>query len=263
MHARHSVTTHFLLTILSLSYSHIFTFPHYHIITLIMKHIFLLLTAVLMHVVSYAQSDSLLLKANELYANGEFALAAEQYEAVIVDNGVAPEIYYNLGNAYYKLNEVGRAILNYERALLLSPNYADAQHNLELTKLKIVDDIPQNEVFFLQRWIDNLIKVFSSNQWIYLSVGLFVICLVFALLFLFGASHGTRKTSFYVAFLLLLVSVVCFVFSGIQKNKVENRNEAVIMLGVVVVKSSPDKKGTDLFQLHEGTKVTVKSTLSE
>ena len=237
---------------------------NFHIITLIMKHIFLLLTIILMPVLSSAQNDSLLLSANELYANNEFALAAQQYEAVIADNnGVAPEIYYNLGNAYYKLNEIGRAILNYERALLLLPNYADAQHNLELAKLKIVDEIPQDDVFFLKRWTDDLIKVFSSNQWIYLSVGLFVICLVFVLLFLFGASHGTRKTSFYIAFLLLLISIVSFVFSGIRKNQAENRNEAVIMMGVVVVKSSPDKNGTDLFQLHEGTKIGIKSTLGE
>ena len=228
-----------------------------------MKHIFLLLTAILMHVLSYAQSDSLLLKANELYANGEYTLAAEQYESVIADNGVAPEIYYNLGNAYYKMNEIGRSILNYERALLLSPNYADALHNLELAKLRIVDDIPQNEVFFLKRWIGDFVKVFTSNQWLYFSIGLFVLCLVFAGLFLFGVSYSLRKTSFYIALLSLLISILFFVFSGIRKDHVEQRSDAVVMMGVVVVKSSPDKKGTDLFQLHEGTKVTVKSTLND
>ena len=228
-----------------------------------MKHIFLLLIAVLTHVTLYAQSDSLLLKANELYANGEYALAASRYEAVIADKGVAPEIYYNLGNTYYKMNEIGRSVLNYERALLLSPNYADALHNLELAKLKIVDDIPQNEVFFLKRWVNDLMNTFSSNQWFYFGVGLFVLCLVFVGLFLFGSSYSLRKTSFYAALFSLLISILFAIFSGIRKDHVTKRSDAVIMVGVVVVKSSPDKKGTDLFQLHEGTKVTVKSTLGE
>jgi Bacterial SH3 domain. len=108
-----------------------------------------------------------------------------------------------------------------------------------------------------------MIKVFSSNQWVCISVVLFVVCLVFAGLFLFGASYSLRKTSFYVALFSLLISILFFVFSSIRKDHVTKKNDAIVMVGVVVVKSSPDKKGTDLFQLHEGTKVTVKSTLGE
>ncbi len=229
-----------------------------------LKRISLLMMLVVVSALSFAQpKDSLVHAANELYAQGNYASAAKQYEAIIAENSVAPEIYYNLGNAYYKMNETGRSILNYERALRLSPNYADAKHNLELAKLKIVDNIPQHESFFLLRWLENFIKLFSSNQWLFVSGGLFVLALLLVFVFMFGSSHGMRKSSFYLAVILFLISLLFFVFSGIRKNQFEKRDSAVVMVGVVVVKSSPDKRGTDLFQLHEGTKIKIKSSLSE
>ena len=101
----------------------------------------------------------------------------------------------------------------------------------------------------------------TSNQWLGISVALFVITLILIFLFIFGSTHFMRKLSFQVAVSLLLVCLASFIFSGIRKDQLVNHREAIVMVGVVTVKSSPDKSGTDLFQLHEGTKVKVKSTL--
>lgn len=208
----------------------------------------------------FAQSDAVK-EANILYARGNFVDAAKEYEKVIKNEGFAPELYYNLGNAYYKSNEIGLSILNYERALRLSPTFDDARYNLELAQQKVVDNIVQTPTFFLGRWILNLIKLLSSNQWLYISLTVFIFTLLFVFLFLFGNSHQLRKISFYAGSILLISSLVGLTFSGIRKNQLINHDEAIVMTGVVSVKSSPDKSGTDLFQLHEGTKVTVKSTL--
>ena len=207
-----------------------------------------------------AQSNALK-QANNLYSKGEYTDAAKQYEKVLAAEGVAPELYFNLGNAYYKSNELGKCILNYERALRLSPMYEDARYNLETAQLKVVDNVAQNQSFFIGKWIDSLIKMLSSNQWFWTSVILFLLCLGGAFLFIFGSSRIIRKTSFYAASVMLGISLLTVFFAGIRKDQMMNHREAIVMTGTISVKGSPDKSGTDLFQLHEGTKVVVKSTL--
>jgi DNA uptake lipoprotein len=209
---------------------------------------------------SIAQSNTLK-QANSLYIKGDYLSAAKQYEKILSNEGVAPELYFNLGNAYYKTNELGRSILNYERALRLAPSYEDARFNLEMAQLKVVDNSVQSSTFFLGRWIENFIKLLTSNEWLYSSFALFVLTLTLVFLFIFGATLFVRKTSFHTAVVLLVLSVLSFVFAGVRKDQLINHREAIVMTGVVTVKSSPDKSGTDLFQLHEGTKVKVKSSL--
>jgi tetratricopeptide (TPR) repeat protein len=198
--------------------------------------------------------------ANDLYAKGDYTNAAKEYEKVL-KNGVAPEIYFNLGNAYYKTNEIGRSILNYERALRLSPSFEDAKFNLELAQLKVVDNIVPSPTFFIGRWIQNLIKLLTSNQWLFISFCVFILFLIFVFLFIFGPSRMIRKFSFYFATVLVGISFVSLIFAGVRKGQIINHSDAIVMSGVISVKSSPDKSGTDLFQLHEGAKVTIKSTL--
>jgi len=226
-----------------------------------MKRIILFLSLILC-VSPFAFSQKNAVKqANDLYARGEYADAAKQYEKILSKDGVAPEIYFNLGNAYYKSNEIGRSILNYERAIRLSSSFDDAKVNLELAQLKVVDNIVPSPTFFIGRWIQNLIKLLSSNQWLFISFGVFLFCLISAFLFIFGPSRSLRKISFNLAIVLLGISFFSLAFAGIRKAQMVNHSEAIVMSGVISVKSSPDKSGTDLFQLHEGAKVSIKSTL--
>ena len=200
-------------------------------------------------------------QANDLYAKGDYSNAAKLYEKVLSTDGVAPEIYFNLGNSYYKSNEIGRSILNYERALRLSPSFDDAKFNLELAQLKVVDNIVPSSTFFIGRWIQNLIKLLTSNQWLFISFGVFILCLVSVFLFIFAPSRTTRKISFNIAVIVFGISFFTLVFAGVRKDQMVNHSDAIVMSGVISVKSSPDKSGTDLFQLHEGAKVSIKSTL--
>lgn len=202
-------------------------------------------------------------KANSLYKKTDYQGAAMLYEDVVTRYGVSPELYYNIGNAYYKAGEVGRSILNYERALRLSPTYDDAKANLELAQTKVVDNIVQVPPFFVKRWVNSIIKLLGVDQWYIISVIIFVITLLSFLYFVFGNNLIIRRFSFYGAFVLLVLTFITAVFGLVRRSELTNHNQAIIMVGTVVAKSSPDKSGTDLFQLHEGTKVLIKSDLDQ
>lgn len=207
--------------------------------------------------------DSILVLASKLYAGGNYQEAAVKYEELLLSDGAAAELYYNLGNAYFKSNEQGKAILNYERALRLRPNYADARHNLEFANLKVIDNLEVNDAFFLKKWTDMLIKLHSSDGWFLLGGVAFIITMIALLLFIFGKTILMRKMFFYAGLIGLVVSISSVIFSGIRKQQLLNHDEAIVLSGVVVVKSAPDKSGTDLYQLHEGTKVSVISVLGD
>src|ERR1035437_1857076 len=194
-----------------------------------MKRILLFLSLILCHgPIAFAQTDALKL-ANSLYAKGDYTNAAKQYEKILSTNKVAPELYFNLGNAYYKSNEVGHSILNYERALRLSPSFDDARFNLELAQLKVVDNIVPSPTFFIGRWIQNLIKLLTSNEWMLISFGVFILCLFFVFLFVFGPSRFIRKMSFNFALVFLLFSLLSLFFAGVRKGQMYNHSEAIVM----------------------------------
>lgn len=205
--------------------------------------------------------DGLYKQANEMYKKGNYSDAAKLYEEAL-KTGISPELYYNLGNAYYKTSEIGLSILNYERAIRLKPSYKEAQTNLQFVQQKVVDNLTATPGFFVKRWMLSVLECFTSNQWAAVSIFTFVLSLGLILLFAFSRERKIRKLTFYGAFFILTLSIASFIMSGLRKDQMLKHRDAIIMNGAVTAKSSPDKSGTDLFQLHEGTKVQVKSTLS-
>lgn len=226
-----------------------------------MKRIIFFIAALMIAVSIVSAKSDAFSRANELYGKAKYSEAAKLYEEILNNEGVAPEIYYNLGNAYYKMSETGLSILNYERALRLRPNYENAKVNLELSELRVVDNVHQISSFFVVRWFEEIIIRLTTNQWLYLSTALFVLSIGLILFFIFSFSVNLRKFSFYSALIVFIISMSTLFFSYVKKNVVDERKEAIIMVGAVTAKSSPDRSGTNLFQVHEGTKVLIQSNL--
>ena len=199
--------------------------------------------------------------ANAAYADGRYEEAAAMYQTLL-DEQPDATLYYNLGNSRFKQGELAQAILNYERALRLKPNYKDAQYNLAFAQSRITDNIVEQD-FFLSSWARTVRNSLSERTWWSTSIGLFICALIALLLFLLGRELWLRKTAFHVAWIALLFSLVAGLNAGSLRQRNTLRNEAIITQGVVNVKSSPDRSGTDLFTIHEGTKVTIRETLGE
>lgn len=227
-----------------------------------MKKIFLLLFTWIFSVSLIAQ-ENVIKEAETAYTQEDYDKAIELYENVLKTYGASAEIYYNLGNAYYKAGEIAPSILNYERALLLDPGDKDIRFNLSIAKQKTVDKIEPIGEFFLLKWFESIQNVFSVNAWGTIGVAAFILLIGCLILFFFSKWLRLKKIGFYVGLLLLVVVILSNVFAANQMHDLKNRMSAVVFSSTVTVKSSPDASGTDLFVLHEGTKVFVRSTLGE
>lgn len=208
---------------------------------------------------TFAQSDFDI--ANIAYADGRYEEAAAGYEALLAESPNAT-LYYNLGNARFKQGELAQAILNYERALRLNPNHKDAKYNLAFAQSRITDNIVEQD-FFLSVWVRAVRNSLSEQTWWILSISLFILALIGISLFLLGRETWLRKTAFHIAWIALLFSLTSGLNAGSLHQRDTLRSEAIITQGVVNAKSSPDRSGTDLFTLHEGTKVDIRETLGE
>lgn len=195
--------------------------------------------------------------ADKAYQESQYAEAAKIYETLLDEHGESVEIYYNLGNCYYKQKNVAKAVLCYERALLLDPGNADIRFNLDMAKSKAVDKItPVSEVFILT-WVKSLINLRSESQWSSIAISAFILLLIGGGLYIFGNKLILKKIGFIGALIFLLVTVFANWFAHEQKNKLVNRNGAIIMSPTITVRSTPNESGTSLFVLHEGTKVYI------
>ena len=204
-----------------------------------------------------------LAKGNQLYSAGKYAAAVKTYEAVAAKGFESFELYYNLGNALYKSNNITYAILNYERALKLSPNNEDARFNLEMTKKQVVDNIDLLPEPGFLRWWHELINSRPADSWGTHSLFSFFLFLVLFALFLFATTIRNKQLTFWLAVTALCYSLLTFSFGSSQRSKLVNHNSGVITERSVRMKGSPSETGTELFILHEGLSVQITDKLGD
>lgn len=202
-------------------------------------------------------------EANKAYSEGDYATAIEKYTQIIDSGYVAAGVYYNLGNAYFRVHRLADAILYYERAKRLSPSDQDILFNLELAGSYVKDNIEELPRPFFLRWYFAVVRALPPAVWGWISLGTFVITFLFFSLFLYLHRPGIKRWSLRLALVMLLFSVFSLVFAREHYRLMYVKQKAVIYQPTVTVKSTPDESGTDLFILHEGTRVTVEDEMGE
>lgn len=225
-----------------------------------MKKIFLSLMMLVACAMVFAQG-TLTDQAADAYKAGDYGKAVSLYEEIARTEGVSADLYYNLGNAFFKERQYPMAILNYERALLINPGFQDARFNLELARLQTVDKIVPVHEFFLTAWFGAVRDQMSSNAWSYWGIGAFILFMAGAFLYIFTRKQFLRKIGFFGGIAFLVICVFSNIFAFYQKEKLELREHAIVFTPTVTVKGSPADSGTELFVIHEGTKVKIRSTL--
>lgn len=201
--------------------------------------------------------------ANELYAQGDFTTALDNYLAIEQSDMVSADLYYNIANCYYKLSDIPHAVLYYERALKLNPHHADARNNLEIAQASVQDRIDSVPKFILAEWMDNLKYSMSSDGWAWLTIALFALVVLLMTGFRQFGSVSARKASFVLACVLFVLTLCTFSLSLSQRADALSDKGAVVMSPVSSVKSSPGTSGTSLFIIHEGTVLEVKDVVGD
>jgi len=202
-------------------------------------------------------------KANELYAETKYSEAIEIYEQLISNDFLSTDIFFNLGNAYYKKDQIPLAILNYEKALKLQPDNEDAIFNLKIANTKTIDKIEAAPDLFITNTWNRLVTSKTTDSWAYYTVILILIAALLLISYLIAHQVLIKKTGFYGGLFFLFLGLFCWIMAVQNSAYHELSAQAIIMSETVTVKSEPNNASEKLFTLHEGTKINVLETANE
>lgn len=224
------------------------------------KHIFVIISILAISIlpVSAEGADGMFHKANELYKAKRYDESAALYRKILSEGLVSAELYYNLGNAEYRNGNIAQSILNYERALRISPADSDIKNNLALARSKTSDNINTTPKFFLSRWLTGINHCFSATCWGVICIVFIVLVCVAVSLFFMSRSYRIRKASFFAGILLICLLAASIANAAISNNRLYSHDEAIVTTPAVSIKSSPDDGSAEKYILHEGTKLFIK-----
>lgn len=196
-------------------------------------------------------------KGNEQYAKAQYQQAAQTYQQVLKSGYVSAALYFNLGNAFYKSDDLPSAILYYEKAHKLAPDDRDISVNIQFCNLKLADKIEQQPEFFVSRWWHSVILLFPADRFSVLSVVLLLSGFLLLIVYLFTNLMVIKKASFYTGLVTILIGLICIFLASQQIAYFDTHHQAIIFSSSVTVKGSPSINAKPLFVMHEGTKVSI------
>ncbi|WP_254070974.1 tetratricopeptide repeat protein [Pedobacter sp. L105] len=224
-----------------------------------LKQLLYLLIGIVLPLLSFGneQSDVLFAKGNAFYAKAQYKKALGVYQGILQDDQQSAAVYFNMGNANYKLGDIPSALLYYEKANRLSPGDEDINFNLKLAGLKTVDKIDEVPQFFMSRWWTDFILSFSAATFSVFSIVFILLGSAFLILYFFSAVKAVKKFSFYFSVLLFFLGLVTVFITSSQVAYFKANRQAIVFSSPVNVKSEPAERAKLLFVIHDGTKVNI------
>lgn len=193
---------------------------------------------------------------NTYYKSGQYDSAKSAYAEIINDGFYSPELCYNYGNTFFKTGNIPAAILYYERALRLDPNFSDARHNLKISNTFIADNIEPIDQLMVSAWWDNISKSMSPDSWGFIVFFLLCFGCTGVAIYLTARTRGLKQVGFFGAVVAFAMTIVVFSIAQNSKSLYEE-SFAIVFTPSVNVKSEPTIKSTVQFVIHEGLKVKV------
>ncbi|MDE6305037.1 MAG: tetratricopeptide repeat protein [Muribaculaceae bacterium] len=205
------------------------------------------------------QAAGIIEQADSAYTADDFATAARLYTEAIDSIGSSATLYYNLGNAYYRMGNLGKAIVNYERSLRLDPTNQDARENLAFVNARITDQIGDSGTF-LSNTVDNIVASAHPDTWGLIALSSFILMLGAIALYVFASNVAIRKTGFFGGLILLAVTIIANILAFRGAGKAQSHTTAIVIEPSTILSTSPRQpkdRSEEAFLLHEGTKVEI------
>jgi tetratricopeptide (TPR) repeat protein len=209
------------------------------------------------------EPDQMAVQAAKAYNTKHYPEAIAQYEKIIAGGYESYALYYNLGNAYFRNNEIAEAILYYEKALKFAPNNEDIKHNIDVVNSKLTDKVEMVPELFYKRWWKEIVNLIDIDTLAFINITLLTLALVLIAVYIAVSNITLRKISFWSGVSFLLLFGVGVLAASQRNHYLTNQHEAIIFEPTVNIKSSPDENSKDIFVLHEGTKVKLLDVLAE
>lgn len=207
--------------------------------------------------VSFTNANNMFELGNQEYEAGNYQEAINSYQAVLVNGDLSPEVYYNLGNCFYRLEDITNAIYHYERALKLDPGNEKAEHNLSLCYAQTVDKVEPLPEFALTTWYKKVALSQQTDTWALLFVAALLLSMLSMAGFYYVKSVGMKRTLFFGGGILFIISGALLLLAFSNRSILHESKYGVIFEPSVTIYSAPTENSEKLFILHEGTKVEV------
>jgi len=227
-----------------------------------MKNLIVLLLMLFSFTAS-AQNDALFNRATTFYNEGEYEKASENYFKIIENGEHSAAVYYNIGNCYYKLNQIAPSIYYYEKALLLKPNDREIKNNLAYAQNMTLDAFEALPETSLSKLYKNITGLLSFDQWSYASVFFVFLFILAYILFYYLRYSSHKRIAFIASITSLFIAVFCLVLALVQFRDFEAEMPAIVFSEELIVKSEPNNRSSQAFLLHEGTKVYILDELDD
>ena len=227
-----------------------------------MKKILILLLLIA-NVLNAQDEQKIFESANEMYKQQNYEKAIEYYKTLEKYNLISSELFYNLGNSYYKLNKVGPSIYYYEKALKLNPLNKDVQNNLVFARRLALDNIEELPKTVFQKLNSRYLQKLSYNQWAIVSIVFCELGSLLFLLFYFSNQPRSKRTFFVTSLISFLFLIISLTITYNQFSYFKNNKVAIVFAEETEVRNAPSLNSEEVFTLHEGTKVIVLDTIDD